>query len=278
MNIKLTNINKRFDDVQALNNINLEFEHGKVYGLIGRNGAGKTTLLKTISKMLTPSSGEIDCKGLSIAYSRSENPSFDMCRSKSLFNIARAVYPNYNLDYEKELIEKFNPDLKKIYGKLSSGMKNTINLIIALSANPDVLLLDEPYVGLDPINREVLYRFLVDNYFDGEHTVVISTHMITEIEGYFENAIVIDKGKIIIEDELEKIREKAIVVSVKEEVMKTLESKVNVLSVDNIGSRYDVYIYDDVNKVNEIIVDTEIHKMDLQTLMIKMLVGKEGRS
>ncbi len=277
MNIKLTNINKRFEDVHALNNINLELEKGKVYGLIGRNGAGKTTLLKTISQMLNPSSGEVDIRDLSIAYSRSENPVFDMYKSKNLFNIARAVYPNYNLDYEGELIEAFKPDLKKIYGRLSSGMKNTINLIIALSANPDVLLLDEPYVGLDPINREVLYKFLVEKYFDGEHTVVISTHMITEIEGYFENAIVIDKGNIILEDELEKIKEKAVVVSVNEEIKKTLVSKVNVLSVDNIGSRYDVYIYDDISKVSNIISEAKIQKMDLQTLMIKMLVGKEAR-
>ncbi len=277
MNIKLTNINKRFEDVHALSNINLELQKGKVYGLIGRNGAGKTTLLKTISQMINPSSGEIDCKDLSIAYSRSENPIFDMYKSKNLFTIAREVYPNYNLDYEEELIDAFKPNLKKIYSRLSSGMKNTINLIIALSANPDVLLLDEPYTGLDPINREVLYKFLVEKYFDGEHTVVISTHMITEIEGYFENAIVIDKGKIILEDELEKIREKAVVVSVNEEIKKTLESKVNVLSVDNIGSRYDVYIYDDVSKVRNILGETKIHKMDLQTLMIKMFVGKEAR-
>ncbi len=277
MSIKLEKIYKSYEDVQALKNINLKLEKGKVYGLIGRNGAGKTTLLKIISQMLNPDSGEFNLADKTVAYSRSDNSVFSAYNAKVLFKIAREVYPNYNIEYEKELMEAFQPNMKKMHMKLSSGMKNIVNLIIALSANPDILLLDEPYVGLDPINREILYKFLIDKYFDGEHTVIISSHMITEIEGYFEHAIIIDKGEILINDEIDNIKKKAVVVSVNEDVKNELETTVNVLSVDRIGSRYDVYVYDDMDVVNDIVKEAILTQMNLQTLMVKMLGGKEMR-
>ncbi len=277
MTIKLENISKSYERVQALKNINLELEQGKVYGLVGRNGAGKTTLLKMLSKMLNPDSGRVILSDSTVAYSRSDNSVFSAYSAKVLFKIAREVYPNYNTEYEKELMDAFQPNMKKMHMKLSSGMKNIVNLIIALSANPDVLLLDEPYVGLDPINREILYRFLVDKYFDGEHIVIISSHMITEIEGYFEHAIIIDKGQIIVSDELDAIKKKAVVVSVTEEQKKQLEQKVNVLSVDRIGARYDVYIYDELDLIRDITQESLVTQMNLQTLMVKMLGSREAR-
>ncbi len=277
MSIKLSNINKYFEEVHALQNINIEFEKGKVYGLIGRNGAGKTTLLKIISRQLESTGGLCDSANLSIAYSMNYNAYFEGYKPKQLFNIARQTYPNYNTEYQSELISNLNLTTNKDYRKLSSGMKNLVSLIIALSSDADYLLLDEPYVGLDPINRDIIYRFLVNHYFDEDHTVIISSHVITEIEGYFENAIIIDNGKIIINEEIEDIKKKSKIITTNKKNYESISKKVHTLSVDTIAERADIYIYDDINKITEDIKDATISQMNLQTLMIKMLGSKEKR-
>ncbi len=275
MSIKLSNINKYYEEVHALKDVNLEFKKGKVYGLIGRNGAGKTTLLKMISKQIDPSSGAYESQNFTFSYSINNNFAFQGLKAKQIFKIANQVYPNYNKAYEEELTKKLNLQTNKLYQKLSSGMKNLVNLIISLSSNADYLLLDEPYVGLDPINRDIIYRFLVDNYFNDDHTVIISSHIITEIEGYFENAIIIQNGEIIVNDDIDKIREKSFVISAPSDKVEILSNKINVLDVESIAGRSSIFVYDDVNKLDDSMKELEINHINLETLMIKMLSAKK---
>ncbi len=278
MSIKLSNINKYYEDIHALKNVNLDFKLGKVYGIIGRNGAGKTSLLKVISKQIEASTGRYEANNFTFSYSINNNIAFQGLKAKQIFKIAHQVYPNYNERYEKELTQQLNVQTNKYYQKLSSGMKNLVNLIISLSSNSDYLLLDEPYVGLDPINRDIIYRFLVDNYFNDKHTVIISSHIITEIEGYFENAIMIQDGEIIVNDDIDKIREKSIVISAPSEKVDMIASKVNVLDTESLGGRSNIYIYDDISKLNSSIENFEINHINLETLMIKMLSSKKRGS
>jgi ABC-2 type transport system ATP-binding protein len=143
-----------------------------------------------------------------------------------------------------------------------------------------VLLLDEPYAGLDPINRETFYRILRNRYFNDEKTVIISSHIIKEIEGYFENAIIINKGIILVNETLESIREKSFVVEGPLDLFESLKGQVNVLSYDKIGNHYKVYIYNQLSqRVREEIQEKSgvTTTMDLQDLMIQMCTTRRDQ-
>lgn len=273
-------LTKQFEEVAAINRMDLQIERGKVYGLIGRNGAGKTTLLKLLSQMLLPTEGELSyqpeyIKCMSdIAFGRAYNVKFFTSKIKELIEIASCSYENWRQDFADELIDRFELNVKKKYSNSSSGMQTMTSLVIALSANPELLLLDEPYVGLDPINREVFYDFLRKHYLNGEKTVIISSHMIKEIEGYFERSILIDKGNILLNEELEDIKEKSFILSADAKIGSMLEKNYNVLSKEELGNRKTYYVYDKIDsaRLSELRDNNvDVSQMDLQTLMIKML-------
>ncbi len=282
--LEIRELTKCFEDTAAIRQLDLKLERGRVYGLIGRNGAGKTTLLKLIGGLLFPSGGEIEInsewiqKQGDIAFGRAYNIKYFTQRIKDILETASYIYPNWKREYAKELIDRFELDVKKYYHKASSGMQTMTSLILALAADPQLLLLDEPYVGLDPVNREVFYDFLRKHYFDGEKTVVISSHMIKEIEGYFERAIMIDKGQLVLNEEIEDLKERSFIVQADAALAEFVERNFNIVGRETLGSRVTYYIYDKIkdSEKNQIYsMNGEIQSMDLQTLMVKMLTGKE---
>lgn len=277
--IETKQLRKTFGDVVALDSVDLKLEKGKVYGLIGRNGAGKTTLLKVLSNMIFSTSGEVlmNPEEISrigeIAFGRTVNSKYFGVKIKYLLEMAAFSYPNWNQDYAEELIDSFELDVKKYYHKSSFGMQTMTGLVIAMAANPKLLMLDEPYVGLDPINREAFYTFLRNHYFDGEKTVVLSSHLIQEIEGYFERAILIHKGRIILNEDLETIRKHSFCVRTDAEGGKRLAAQ-NIISAEIFGNRHTYYLYGNLSTEEQsriIEQGGEVETMDLQTLMIQML-------
>ena len=282
--LEVKELTKRFEETVALNHIDLKLEKGRVYGLIGRNGAGKTTLLKLISYLLFPSAGEVTANGewikekSEIAFGRAYSIKYFAYKIKDILKISAVSYPHWNREYAEELVERFELNIKKYYHSASAGMQTMTSLVLALAADPQLLLLDEPYTGLDPINREVLYDFLRHHYFDGEKTVVISSHMIKEIEGYFERAIILDKGRLLLNEEVETLKAKSFIVSVDAALAGLVEASFKVLDQESLGGRRTYYVYDQLSdRQRERILSSggELQSMDLQTLMIKLLTRKE---
>jgi ABC-2 type transport system ATP-binding protein len=281
--VQLQNLTKKYEDTVALNQINVTFKEGTVYGLIGRNGAGKTTMLKIIAKQLFQTSGQLIVDDQLITCDEDVVLGRDFCmylsnyRIRDIIAIASKLYPNWDKELETELIDQFELEIKKTYLKASKGMQTMVSLIIALCSNAKVLLLDEPYSGLDPINRETFYRILRNRYFNDEKTVIISSHIIKEIEGYFENAIIINKGQILVDEPLEHIREKSYVVEGNKSLFDLLQKHVHILGYDQIGNHYKTYIYDRISdRLKEDIMDNDgkISTMDLQDLIVQMCMTR----
>lgn len=275
--IETNNLVKQYDKTTALNNVNVTFEKGKVYGLIGRNGAGKTTLLKTISNMLMPTSGNIKYNNdyikasHDICFARDNNNYFSRFRLRQLLKLAKFIYPNWNQERADELVELFELDTKKYYQKSSKGMQTMISIIIALSSGADTILLDEPYSGLDPINREHFYTYLREHFFDGDKTVIISSHMIKEIEGYFERAIIIDKGIILIDEEMQAIKSKSFEIACNDTLANEIKTSKNVIKEKKFAGEHILSIYDTVSEEEMNGYErsgAKIKVMDLQNLMI----------
>jgi len=284
--IQLTNLTKKYEDTIALDQINLSFEQGKVYGLVGRNGAGKTTMLKIIAKQLFQTSGEVVLDTKSIQIDEDIVLGRDFCihlsgyRIRDIIGMAGRLYPSWDKELELDLIEQFELDIKKQYRRASKGMQTMVSLIIALCSNAKVLLLDEPYAGLDPINRETFYRMLRHRYFNADKTVIISSHIIKEIEGYFENAIIINKGKILVDETLETIRTKSFIVEGPKELFEILKKEVHILGYEQIGNHYKIYIYEGLDQSVRDEIQTHgghLSTMDLQDLMIQMCTTRRDQ-
>lgn len=282
--ITLKNVEKIYGDTVALSNINLQFEEGKVYGLIGRNGAGKTTLLKIIAGQLNLTKGEVIVNEdlvssyNDIVLAKDHNHYYQNVKLKEILYIARNTMENWDNELEKELLEQFELNTKKYYMKSSKGMQTMVALIIGLCSNAKVLMLDEPYAGLDPINRETFYRILRTKYFTENKTVIISSHLIKEIQGYFENAIILNQGKVLVDDTVENIREKSFVIECNKEKLEAISKRYKVLNSEKIGNHMRIYIFDEILEKDQRALEKDggkIHTMDLQDVMVQMCMRRE---
>ena len=215
MSLTINQVSKVYGKKVALNQLSLELEDGKIYGLIGRNGAGKTTLLSIASAQNAATDGEVLLDGKKVW--ENEEALKDICFSREIattatdsrntskvceyLRIASILYPNWNAELADELITEFGLDRKMRMNKLSKGMQSMVTIIVALASGARFTFLDEPVTGLDVVAREYFYKVLLDEYAKGERTFVISTHIIEEAANVFEEVIFIHEGKVLLKEE-----------------------------------------------------------------------------
>ena len=208
-------VSKRFGDVLAVDNVSFEIEQGRIMGLIGPNGAGKTTLLKALLG-LTDCDGELSVLGLDPFRQRKElmrNICFiaDVAvlprwiRVSQLLNFMTATHPNFSITRAQELLshKKVRPDAK--VRQLSKGMVTQLHLSIITAIDARLLVLDEPTLGLDIIFRKEFYGNLLNDYFDGERTILITTHQVEEIENLLTDIMFINEGRIILDTTMDSL-------------------------------------------------------------------------
>ncbi len=208
-------LNKSFGHTEILKNINLEIPRGKIVGLLGRNGAGKSTLIKLINDLLTPTSGEIIIDGGPVGVHSKEIIAYLPERTyldKKLtiaqtINFFAEFYSNFDSAKAKQLAHELNLDLDQKIAKMSKGMQEKLQLILVLSRNADLYILDEPLGGVDPATRDYILDTILSNFREGA-SVIISTHLISDIERILDEVIFIDHGEIILTDDADKLRKK----------------------------------------------------------------------
>lgn len=206
MPIEVKNLTKRFGEMEALKDVSVTFEEGKIYGLLGNNGAGKSTLLNVISGRLEPTAGEVLIDGgqrerdsaLGKLFLMGDGNFFpeDM-RVKTAFKLAAQFYPTFDLAEANRLAEQFELKQKMKINKLSTGYSSIFKLILALAANTPYILLDEPVLGLDAQHRDMFYKLLLEKYAANGCTVIFSTHLIFEAANLVEQAVIIRKGEVL---------------------------------------------------------------------------------
>ena len=208
-------VSKRFGNVLAVDNVSFEIEQGRIMGLIGLNGAGKTTLLKALLG-LTDCDGELSVLGLDPFRQRKElmrNICFiaDVAvlprwiRVSQLLNFMAATHPNFSMSRAQELLShtKVRPDAK--VRQLSKGMVTQLHLSIITAIDARLLVLDEPTLGLDIIFRKEFYGNLLNDYFDGERTILITTYQVEEIENLLTDIMFINEGRIILDTTMDSL-------------------------------------------------------------------------
>ena len=212
--IQCNNLTKRYNNVVALDNVNFSIpDNGGIVGLLGPNGSGKTTLIKLIMGLLTPTNGSLLVAGRTVGAETKSVVSYlsDAHSLNESYTVQEEVdyYADFFLDFDKEkawkMIDELAVDKKQKVKALSKGTKEKLSLILTLSRNAKLFVLDEPIAGVDPAAREYILQTIFAHRNE-QSTIIISTHLISEIEQYFDHIIFLKEGKIVLEGNADDIR------------------------------------------------------------------------
>ena len=213
--LECKNLCKSYDEKQVLKDVNLKIPKGKIIGLLGKNGTGKTTLIKLINDLLTPTSGEILINGKKpgveskkiISYLPEKTYIDREMKVKDAIKYFEEFYDNFDSEKAKKLLKDLDLDVNSKISKMSKGMQEKLQLILVMSRNAELYILDEPLWGVDPATRDYILDTILSNFSEGA-SVIISTHLIADIERILDEVIFIDKGQIIVTSSADELRNK----------------------------------------------------------------------
>lgn len=208
-------LSKSYGSLQALEDVNLTIEPGRVVGLLGPNGSGKTTLIKLANGLLTPDGGEILVRGKAPCAETKAAVSYlpDKVHLPEWMTVAQLMelYAEFYADFDRErcadMIGRLNLPEKQRLSQMSKGTKEKVQLILVMSRRAKLYLLDEPIGGVDPATRDYILDTIIRNY-DPEAAVVISTHLISDVENVLDEVIFVNGGKVVLQSGVDEIREK----------------------------------------------------------------------
>ena len=213
--LECKNLTKQYRDAKALDGVNIAIGGGKIVGLLGPNGSGKTTLIKLINGLLTPTDGEILVDGMPVgveskkvvSYLPDHNFLSEWMTSEQMMNYFSDFYDDFRRDRAEEMLSQLGINVKQKIKTLSKGNKEKVALILTMSRGAKLYLLDEPIAGVDPATRDYILRTILTNYSE-DATIIISTHLISDVEQVLSDVVFINQGKVVLCDTVDDIRER----------------------------------------------------------------------
>ncbi len=213
--LEYKNVSKSFGKTEVLHDVNLKIPSGKIIGLLGKNGMGKTTIIKLANDLLTPTSGEVLFEGKPIGINSKRNISYLPERTyldkvmtvRQSLNYFAEFYDNFDINKATRLIDDLDLSLDTKILHMSKGMQEKLQLILVMSRSAKLYILDEPLGGIDPATRDYILDTILHNFNEGA-SVLISTHLIADIERILDEVIFIDNGEIILQADADKLRTK----------------------------------------------------------------------
>jgi len=212
--LQCDNLTKRYGGSLALNSINLSIPKGKIVGLLGSNGSGKTTLIKLASGVLTPTSGKIlvcgkqpniETKSL-VSYLPDKNYLPDWMKSCDIIDYFKEFYADFDATKAYDMLKRLGIDSKDRLKSMSKGTKEKVQLVLVMSRQAELYLLDEPIGGVDPAARDFILSTILTNYNENS-TILISTHLISDIEKVLDEVCFIANGQVVLTSSVDDIRE-----------------------------------------------------------------------
>jgi len=212
--LECKNLTKHFGSTKALDGIDLSIGRGRIVGLLGPNASGKTTFLKLCSDLLTPTSGELRIGGYKpgietkkiISYLPERSYLNDWMKVSDIIDFFMDFYEDFNRDKAYDMLKKLNISAKDRLKTMSKGTKEKVQLILVMSREAQLYLLDEPIGGVDPAARDYILDTIISNYNENA-TVILSTHLIADIEKVLDDVIFIKEGKVALTKSVDEIRE-----------------------------------------------------------------------
>ena len=220
--IEADRLGRRYGAVRAVDDVSFTIPENTICGLLGRNGAGKSTLMQLVTGQEFPSSGRVLVAGETpmenssvlsrIAFVKESQKYPDDFRPKHVFAAAPSFFEHWDAEFAARLVDQFRLPLNTRIKKLSRGQLSSIGVIVGLAARAPITLLDEPYLGLDAVARQLFYDTLIADYAAHPRTILLSTHLIDEVADLLEHVLVIDQGRILIDAAADDLRGRAMTV------------------------------------------------------------------
>ena len=217
--IEVKNLTKRYRDVVAVDDVSFTIEKDTIYGLLGRNGAGKTTVMSILTAQNFATSGDVRVFGMQpyenakvlsrMCFVRESQKYPDDALPRHAFETARLFFPNWDQELAEQLVDDFQLPVKTRIKKLSRGQLSAVGVIIGLASRAEITFFDEPYLGLDAVARQIFYDRLLEDYTEHQRTVILSSHLIDEGSNLIERVLVIDRGRIVMDEETDAVRNRA---------------------------------------------------------------------
>lgn len=217
--IEVAGLHKRYRDAAALNDVSFRIEKDAIYGLLGRNGAGKTTLMSILTAQNFATEGRVRVFGedpyenprvLSrMCFVRESQKYPDDAKPAHAFAAAKIFFPNWDDELAADLIRQLQIPVTRIIKKLSRGQLSAVGVVIGLASRAEITFFDEPYLGLDAVARQIFYDRLLEDYSSHPRTIILSSHLIDEVANLLERVIVLDGGRVVMDEDTDAVRERA---------------------------------------------------------------------
>ena len=212
--LECSGLTKNFGSKKALSDINFSIEKGRIVGLLGPNGSGKTTLIKLANNLLTPTSGEIRIAGMKpgvetkkiVSYLPEKTYLNDWMNVRQIIGLFSDFYGDFKPEKAHDMLKRLNINADDKLKTMSKGTKEKVQLILVMSREAELYLLDEPIGGVDPAARDYILETIISNYSENA-TVVISTHLISDIEKILDHVIFINDGRVVLTSSVDEIRD-----------------------------------------------------------------------
>lgn len=272
--LKIEHLTKTYPSFK-LNDVSFELEPGYIMGFIGRNGAGKTTTLKSMLKFVHPDCGTVLINDFdinkdefavknSIGFVSGLDGFYNSKKLKLVTQVTKRFFNNWNEQLYQELLQKFNLDENKLIKNLSAGMKVKYQIALAMSHDAKLLILDEPTSGLDPVSRDELVILFQDYVADGEHSILFSTHITSDLDKCADYVTYIKKGEIIASSDIVSFRDAYLLVNgKKDDLTEELKAKIIGIHTHQLGFEGMIKIED-----KEAFTMCEITKPNLEDIMV----------
>ena len=281
--IEFRKVCKSFGSTKVIEDLDLTIEDGKFTVLVGSSGCGKTTLLRMIANRFQPTTGQILLDEQSVweneqaqrqIFFATESANFGEMKVRDVIRWMAAAYPSFDKEQCLNYAKQFELDLKKNNLKLSTGYKSVLRVVLALSVHTPLLLLDEPTLGMDAFHRELFYKLLIQSYSESPSCILLSTHLIGEVEGLLEHVLIIDHGKLLVDDSAEHLLNQGYCVSGRIDEVDDYCTGRHVIGADVIGGLKTAAI---LGERGDLPSTLEVTGLSLQQLFVQ-LVGTEHPS
>lgn len=281
--LKVQAITKRYGRKMILNGVSFELQPAKIYGLLGRNGAGKSTLLNIITNRIFATQGEVKLgdqnvnnhqASLGQFYLMSEAElSLKHIKIKELFDGAELAYGNFDFVNARRMLTAFGISEDQTLTKLSTGLKTAAKLTVALNVNANYIFLDEPTLGLDANHRELFYQELMRTYGERPRTFVISTHLINEVQQLLEDVIILNQGKITVDEPVADLLARAYEISGPADLVDQYTQGLKILTSHNFGRIKTVTVVEKLAEQRVLPDQVKIDHLDLQKTFTALTNG-----
>jgi ABC-2 type transport system ATP-binding protein len=283
MNVTINNIGLIYGNHTALNNVTFQLDSNKIYGLLGRNGAGKTSLLSIMASFREPTSGSITINGevpfenaaimQQVAFMYNKDYKDESDHAINVLKGVARYRPYFDMKYAEYLVKRFKLDKKKSIKQYSKGMQSALNVIIGLASRAPLTIFDEVYLGMDAPSRDIFYKELLEDQENHPRVIILSTHLVSEMDYLFDEVIMIDEGKLMLQEDYDSLLSKGAKITGSASVVDDFVQSKQQINVEQLGNTKAVTIYGELSKTERTIaVDKglEIAPISLHELFVHL--------